>query len=195
MTPLSVALHLGRIGDKAFMEMRPSPIPVQLQRANVRITLLESENRALSEQLAKAITEVEWFKQRRRKYPAHITIEEIIEVVAVFYETSPMILYGRGQIDLEVKPRQVCCYVIKEITDRYSLPQIGRALGGRDHSTVHHAIKRIARERKTDAKLNSEIVQIIFELDRRVKLQPNAETGNGKALGAAGDSLCTDAAE
>ncbi|MBT6983497.1 MAG: chromosomal replication initiator protein DnaA, partial [Rhodospirillaceae bacterium] len=54
------------------------------------------------------------------------------------------------------RPRQVAMYLAKQLTTR-SLPEIGRKFGGRDHTTVMHAVKRIEELRQTDAALAEDI--------------------------------------
>ena len=54
------------------------------------------------------------------------------------------------------RPRQVAMYLSKKMTKR-SLPDIGRRFGGRDHTTVMHAVKRIDALRLEDAAFNTQI--------------------------------------
>ncbi len=58
-----------------------------------------------------------------------------------------------------VRPRQVAMYLAKTLTLK-SLPEIGRWLGGRDHTTVLHAVRKIEALRKEDQGLNDTIVRI-----------------------------------
>ncbi len=58
-----------------------------------------------------------------------------------------------------VRPRQIAMYLAKMNTGR-SLPEIGRRFGGRDHTTVLHAVRKIERLRLTDGKLNAELEAI-----------------------------------
>ena len=55
-----------------------------------------------------------------------------------------------------VRPRQIAMYLAKELTQK-SLPEIGKAFGGRDHTTVLHAVRKIADERKRNTECNREI--------------------------------------
>jgi chromosomal replication initiator protein len=55
-----------------------------------------------------------------------------------------------------VLPRQVAMYLAKELTQK-SLPEIGEAFGGRDHTTVLHAVRKIAEQRQHDTDLNHQI--------------------------------------
>ena len=53
-------------------------------------------------------------------------------------------------------PRQIAMYLAKELTQK-SLPEIGELFGGSDHTTVLHAVRKIADERGKDAQLNHEL--------------------------------------
>ena len=57
-------------------------------------------------------------------------------------------------------PRQIAIYLIREHTN-YSLPQMGRLFGGRDHTTIRHSYEKIAEEIKTDRELQ-DIVDTIY---------------------------------
>ncbi len=58
-----------------------------------------------------------------------------------------------------VRPRQVAMYLSKVLTPR-SYPEIGRKFGGRDHSTVIHAVRTVEALRVTDSELDAEIAAI-----------------------------------
>jgi chromosomal replication initiator protein len=62
-----------------------------------------------------------------------------------------------------VYPRQVAMYLVKELTNA-SLPEIGRAFGGKHHTTVMHSIKRIEQQRQTDPDLNRLLHNLIDSL-------------------------------
>ena len=54
------------------------------------------------------------------------------------------------------RPRQIAMYLAKELTQK-SLPEIGDMFGGRDHTTVLHAVRKIATERNNDQDLNQQL--------------------------------------
>lgn len=62
-------------------------------------------------------------------------------------------------------PRQLSMYLCKQLTPK-SLPEIGRAHGGRDHTTVIHAIKQIEKRRVDDPELDHIIVELSAQLSR-----------------------------
>ena len=81
-------------------------------------------------------------KQERR-----ITIESIQKAVAEKYGIKPSQLREKSNRKEIVVPRQVAMYLVKELTQA-SLPEIGRAFGGKHHTTVIHSINRIDRRRR-----------------------------------------------
>ena len=85
-----------------------------------------------------------------------IRIEEIQQVVARHYNLSKNDLLSSRRIRTIVKPRQIAMYLAKNLTPR-SLPEIGRRFGGRDHTTVLHAIRKIETQVGKDNKLEKEL--------------------------------------
>lgn len=76
-----------------------------------------------------------------RSYPR---LEDIVKIVARYYEISTMDIYSSRRTAKIVLPRQIAAYLAKTLTPR-SLPEIGRRLGGRDHTTILHAVRKIDR--------------------------------------------------
>jgi chromosomal replication initiator protein len=87
------------------------------------------------------------------------TPESVIETVADFYSMSPEDLKGRSRSQKVVKPRQVAMYLARQETDA-SLPQIGKALGDRDHTTVLYGVKKISDQTERDEMLRREVLTI-----------------------------------
>ena len=88
--------------------------------------------------------------------PKRVRIEEIQRVVARHYNVSKTELLSNRRTRTIVKPRQVAMYLAKVMTPR-SLPEIGRRFGGRDHTTVLHAVRKIEGLSGSDDKLAQEI--------------------------------------
>jgi len=88
--------------------------------------------------------------------PKRIRIEEIQRVVARHYNVSKQDLLSNRRTRSIVKPRQVAMYLAKMMTPR-SLPEIGRRFGGRDHTTVLHAVRKIEDLVGGDQKLAQEL--------------------------------------
>ncbi|MBX6748858.1 MAG: chromosomal replication initiator protein DnaA [Micromonosporaceae bacterium] len=96
-----------------------------------------------------------------------LTVEQIMEVVSEYFGVSVDDLRGQSRSRVLVTARQVAMYLCRELTDM-SLPRIGQAFGGRDHTTVMHAerkIRQLMSERRT-------LFNQIAELTNRIKQLP-----------------------
>ena len=82
-----------------------------------------------------------------------VTIDSIQKAVAERFQVKPAQLREKSNTKKVVYPRQVAMYLIKELTDA-SLPEIGRAFGGKHHTTVLHSINKIEQSRQNDPDLN-----------------------------------------
>jgi chromosomal replication initiator protein len=85
-----------------------------------------------------------------------VTIEDIQKRVAEHYNIRLADMHSARRARAVARPRQVAMYLAKQLTSR-SLPEIGRKFGGRDHTTVMHAVKRIEELRKNDHTMNEDI--------------------------------------
>ena len=94
-------------------------------------------------------------KQERR-----ITIESIMKAVSEKYGIKPAQLREKSNRKEIVVPRQVAMYITKELTPA-SLPEIGRAFGGKHHTTVIHSIDKIELERQRNPDINKLINSVI----------------------------------
>jgi chromosomal replication initiator protein len=92
----------------------------------------------------------------RPQEPKRIRIEEIQRMVARQYNVSRADLLSSRRTANVVRPRQVAMYLAKTLTLR-SLPEIGRRFGGRDHTTVLHAVRKIENLVHSDTALAEEI--------------------------------------
>lgn len=85
-----------------------------------------------------------------------VRIEDIQRVVARHYNVSRQELVSNRRTRVIVKPRQIAMYLAKTLTPR-SFPEIGRRFGGRDHTTVLHAVRKIEEMIAGDQKLSQEL--------------------------------------
>jgi chromosomal replication initiator protein len=85
-----------------------------------------------------------------------ISVENIQKTVADFYNIKVADMYSKKRPANIARPRQIAMYIAKELTQK-SLPEIGELFGGRDHTTVLHAVRKITEERARDNQLNHEI--------------------------------------
>ncbi len=86
----------------------------------------------------------------------HIGIEGIQKTVADFYKIKVADMHSKARPAKIAFPRQVAMYLSKELTTQ-SLPEIGELFGGRDHTTVLYAVRKVATERKTNSELNHQL--------------------------------------
>ena len=84
---------------------------------------------------------------------AQITVELIQKTVADYYKIKVADMYSKRRPSNIAGPRQVAMYLAKEFTQK-SLPEIGELFGGRDHTTVLHAVRKIGGERGKNPELN-----------------------------------------
>jgi chromosomal replication initiator protein len=85
-----------------------------------------------------------------------LSVEMIQKVVADYYKVKVSDLYGKRRLASFVLPRQVAMFLCKELTQK-SLPDIGESFGGRDHTTVLHAVRKINQEKQDNPQLNHQI--------------------------------------
>ncbi|OZA17283.1 MAG: chromosomal replication initiation protein DnaA [Novosphingobium sp. 17-62-19] len=114
--------------------------PVSLQLAEEQLTDILSAN-------------------RRR-----ITIDEIQRTVCQFYRVDRTEMGSKRRARAVVRPRQVAMYLAKVLTPR-SYPEIGRKFGGRDHSTVIHAVRLIEELRTRDADMDGDVRTLLRQLE------------------------------
>lgn len=91
---------------------------------------------------------------------SRIKIDDILKIVGRHYNVGRTDLLSPRRARSVVVPRQVGMYLAKKLTAR-SLPEIGRRFGGRDHSTVLHAVRKIEDQIKTDERLAKEVALLI----------------------------------
>lgn len=87
------------------------------------------------------------------------SLDEIVEVVAGFYGVAVGDLVGPCRSKGLVKPRQMAMYLMREETSA-SLPQIGAALGGRDHTTILHGYNKVAASAEEDDQVRREMATL-----------------------------------
>lgn len=88
--------------------------------------------------------------------PKRVTIDGIMEVVADEYGLTVETLNSRKRTRAIAFPRQIAMYLARTMTD-HSLPEIGKAFGGRDHSTVIHAVDKITEQINEDDVLKQKV--------------------------------------
>ena len=95
-----------------------------------------------------------------------IKIDDILKVVGRHFNVPKADLLSPRRARSIVRPRQIGMYLAKTLTTR-SLPEIGRRFGGRDHSTVLHAVRKIEELMSDDEKLSREVNMLIRLLEHQ----------------------------
>ena len=85
-----------------------------------------------------------------------VGVENIQKTVADFYKIKIADMYSKKRPASIARPRQIAMYLAKEMTQK-SLPEIGELFGGRDHTTVLHAVRKIGGERSKNSELNQQL--------------------------------------
>jgi chromosomal replication initiator protein len=163
--PTTYELRLGILQAKA--EQHRAQIPVKVLEflahkitSNVR-ELEGALNRiaAHAQLVGRAITlesAQEVLHDLLRAHDRRVTIDEIQKRVAEHYNIRLADMHSARRARAVARPRQVAMYLCKQLTPR-SLPEIGRKFGGRDHTTVMHAVRKIEELRSSDRTLAEDI--------------------------------------
>lgn len=99
--------------------------------------------------------------------PKRTRVEDILKVVASHYNVTRADILSQRRTANVVKPRQIAMYLAKTLTLR-SLPEIGRRFGGRDHTTVLHAVRKIDGLRQVETELAGDLAQLTSALTGEV---------------------------
>jgi chromosomal replication initiator protein len=102
----------------------------------------------------------EMFRASRRR----ITIDEIQRRVSDHFKIRQAEMVSARRAREVARPRQIAMYLAKQLTPR-SLPEIGRKFGGRDHTTVIHAVRQIERLRGLDSDIDTDVRTLMRELE------------------------------
>ncbi|HET19796.1 MAG TPA: chromosomal replication initiator protein DnaA, partial [Chromatiales bacterium] len=92
-----------------------------------------------------------------------VTIDNIQKTVAQYYKLKVDDLLSERRSRSITRPRQMAMALAKELTN-HSLPEIGQAFGGRDHTTVIHACRKIAELRESDGRLGEDYITLLRTL-------------------------------
>lgn len=89
-----------------------------------------------------------------------VSIDNIQKVVAEYYKIKVSDLHAKRRSRSVARPRQVAMYLAKDLTN-HSLPEIGEAFGGRDHTTVLHAVRKIKELMETDSDIKEDVKNLL----------------------------------
>jgi len=131
----------------------------ELEGALVRViaySLLEEKKITL--EMAKTV-----LKDLLKEVSRQISMENIQKTVADYYKINVGDIKTKKRVQSVVFPRQVAMYLARELT-ALSLPEIGAGFGGKDHTTVLHAFKKIQKGALADPRLKNTLERLIIEL-------------------------------
>lgn len=133
----------------------------ELEGALTRVVAFALHNRAslTVDMASQALNDLMLNSRKKMVTPARV-----VEQVSQFFSIDQKELRGRSRSQDIVMPRQIAMYIIRDQTE-ISLVEIGQELGGRDHTTVMHAIAKIEREIETNPSLRQQvntIVQLLY---------------------------------
>jgi chromosomal replication initiator protein len=163
--PTDYELRLGILQSKveqAGISIDPRILEFLAHRITSNVRELEGAlNRVLaySDLVGRAVTlesTQEVLKDLLRANDRRTTIEEIQKRVAEHFNIRMSDMHSARRARAVARPRQVAMYLAKQLTSR-SLPEIGRKFGGRDHTTVMHAVRKIDELREGDTSLAEDI--------------------------------------
>jgi len=92
-----------------------------------------------------------------------ISIDNIQKIISEYYNISLSDLLSRSRSRSIVRPRQIAMSLAKKLTEK-SLPEIGKAFGGKDHTTVIHANRKVAELLESDPKINDDYKSLLKKL-------------------------------
>ena len=144
----------GAIGEKVleFLAQRITSNVRELEGALNRLAAYgDLVGRPVTMELAQEV-----LQDLLRANDRRVTIEDIQKKVSRHYNMRLADMYSARRARNVARPRQVAMFLAKQLTTR-SLPEIGNKFGGRDHTTVMHAVKRIEELRQTDSTLDEDI--------------------------------------
>lgn len=163
--PPELEMRVAILMKKADLEATPMPEDVAFFVAkNVRANVRELEgalrkilaysrfsHKDINIQLAREALKDLLSIQNRQ-----VGVENIQKTVADFYKIKVADMYSKKRPASIARPRQIAMYIAKEMTQK-SLPEIGELFGGRDHTTVLHAVRKISAERQKNTDLNHQL--------------------------------------
>lgn len=151
VVPDDVACHIATRIDSNIRE---------LEGAIVKLHMLHTVDKRPVDMAMAAVT----LGEESAKLERHVQIQTIITAVTDFYNVKVTDLQSKRRHRSVALPRQVCMFFVRKHT-RYSLEEIGGYFGGRDHTTVMHAVKSVEERCETD----TEFGRVIKSLDLQLR--------------------------
>ncbi len=154
--PEDVACYVASRDNQNIRELEGAITSIQMVH--------HTDNRPISVELAReALDDV------IAEVKAEISIPDIVKVVTEHYDVKTTDLQGKRRQKSIAMPRQVCMYLARENT-RYSLEEIGGYFGGRDHTTVMHAVRTVKDRRRE----STDVDRTVALLEQRLGVEARA---------------------
>jgi chromosomal replication initiator protein len=132
----------------------------ELEGALIRVTAFASLNR---EQISLPLAERVLYDIVTADEPRRITPQMILDATAARFGFTVDAICGPSRTRPLVTARQVAMYLVRNLTD-YSYPAIGRAFGGRDHTTVIHAVEKISGQMKERRQIYEQVTDLLVKI-------------------------------
>ncbi|NKB49183.1 MAG: chromosomal replication initiator protein DnaA [Alphaproteobacteria bacterium] len=163
--PTDYELRLGILQDKAeqlgaqlpdkVLEFLAHKITANVRELEGALNRIVAQSTLVGRPVTLETTQ-EVLRDLLRANDRRVTIEEIQKRVAEHFNIRLADMHSARRARAVARPRQVAMYLSKQLTAR-SLPEIGRKFGGRDHTTVMHAVKKVEELRATDNSFNEDV--------------------------------------
>lgn len=148
---------------KAVMEFLAQRIPSNVRELEGALNRLVAHAQLVGRELTVEATQ-DLLRDVLRANDRRITIEEIQRKVAEHYNIRLADMASPRRARAVARPRQIAMYLAKQLTTR-SLPEIGRKFGGRDHTTVMHAVRKVEELKSADQHLQEDIDRLRRSLE------------------------------
>lgn len=106
-----------------------------------------------------SIDEVKSIIKNNTRPKKTLAVADVVDKVARYFDIEENSIYEKTRRKEVVKPRQIIMYILRE-DYKVSYPEIGKKLGGRDHTTVIHSCEKVRNDLKTNGELEEEIAQV-----------------------------------
>ncbi|MEQ9518253.1 MAG: chromosomal replication initiator protein DnaA [Parvibaculum sp.] len=152
----SMARHTGAVDIPAgVLELLASRITNNVRELEGALTRVVAYASLVGRPISVEMS-MEVLRDLLRSHESKVTIEDIQRRVAQYYNIRLADMLSPRRARTVARPRQIAMYLSKQLTTR-SLPEIGRKFGGRDHTTVIHAVRRIDELCKEDSSMEEDV--------------------------------------
>ncbi len=153
---------LGKPVPQEILEFLSSTFTNNIRELEGSLLKIFALSSILNREIDRALVE-EALRDALKVHSKPVSVDSIQEAVAQRYRMKLTDMKARKRTDAVAFPRQIAMYLSRELTSS-SLPEIGSAFGGRDHTTVIHAIHKIEKKMKDDPQFSGDIESLVQEI-------------------------------